>query len=126
MFLLDTHILLWFLNDDPKLSLEVKEILNSKQAIFISIASFWEMAIKESIGKLTLPKPITSVVSDCKKLGFFILPIEPEHLALLKSLPAIHRDPFDRLLICQAKSEDMILITEDENILRYQIATPTR
>jgi len=123
MFLLDTHALLWFLSDDPKLPAVVKTTIESEQVLGVSIASFWEIAIKESIGKLSLPAPIMVLMEDCEKLGFFILPIRAVHLALLNSLPKIHGDPFDRLLICQAKAEGFTLITADENVLKYDVPT---
>ena len=122
MFLLDTHTFLWFLLDDPKLPAQIKATIESAQGVFISIASFWEMAIKDSIGKLRLPAPIPDLLSGCVKDGFTVLPIKGEHLALLKELPKIHGDPFDRLLICQATAEKMTLITADENIAKYDVS----
>ncbi len=121
MYLLDTHALLWFLSDDPKLPSAVKEAIEAAENVYISIASFWEIAIKESIGKLTLPAPIPRLMEDCEKLGFAILPIKSVHLALIKDLKRVHGDPFDRLLICQAKAEDMTLVTVDENIRKYDV-----
>ena len=121
MFLLDTHAFLWFLSDDPKLPALAKTTVESAQSVFISIASFWEMAIKDSLGKLKLPASIPDLISGCARNGFAVLPIKAEHLALLKELPRIHGDPFDRLLICQASSENMTLITADENIAKYDV-----
>ena len=121
MFLLDTHAFLWFLCDDPKLSAHAKTIIESEQGVFISIASFWEMAIKDSLGKLKLPASIPDLISGCERSGFAVLPIKAEHLALLKELPKLHGDPFDRLLICQAAAENMTLISADENIAKYAV-----
>ena len=121
MLLLDTHALLWFLGDDPKLSEAAKAAIQREQDVYISISSFWEIAIKESIGKLQLPVSITELIENSIHLGFSILPIKAEHLALLKSLAKIHGDPFDRLLICQAMSEHAVLVTADENIGKYGV-----
>ena len=122
MYLLDTHAFLWFLSDDPKLPATVKGTIEEAENVYVSIASFWEIAIKESIGKLILPAPITQLMEACEKLGFAILPIKAVHLSLLKGLQRLHGDPFDRLLICQAKAEDMTLVTLDENIRKYEVS----
>ena len=121
MFLLDTHAFFWFLSDDPKLPAHAKTTIESAQSVFISIAFFWEMAIKDSLGKLKLPASIPDLISGCERNGFTVLPITAEHLALLKELPRIHGDPFDRLLICQATAENITLITTDENIAKYDV-----
>ena len=123
MFLLDTHAFLWFLNDDPKLPANIQELIEKEPNVYVSIGTFWEIAIKESIGKLTIPASVATLMSDCEKERIVILPIKPEHLALLKELPKIHGDPFDRLLICQAAAEGMTLITADENIAKYSVKT---
>ena len=121
MYLLDTHALLWYLNDDPKLPAVVRDTIETAETVYISIASFWEIAIKESIGKLKMPAPITQLMQECEMLGFGILPIKGDHLALLRDLTKLHGDPFDRLLICQAKTEEMTLISLDENIRKYDV-----
>lgn len=121
MLLLDTHAYLWFLMDDPKLPASVKRLIESEETVCVSIGSFWEIAIKDSIGKLRIPAPVSTLVDECEKYRMSVLPIEAEHLALLKDLPRIHGDPFDRLLICQAKAENMILVTADENIVKYDV-----
>ena len=121
MLLLDTHALLWFLGDDPKLSAAAKAAMESERDVYISIGSFWEIAIKESLGKLQLPVTISELIENSIRIGFTVLPIKADHLALLKTLPRIHGDPFDRLLICQAMSEKAALITMDENIGKYGV-----
>ena len=123
MVLLDTHTFLWFVNDPSQLPPEVKETIETAETVYVSIASFWEMAIKCSIGKLDLPSTITEMMKDCEKLEFSILPIKGEHLERLNSLPWIHKDPFDRLLVCQAQSEKMVLLTADSNIAKYDVQT---
>ena len=121
MYLLDTHTLLWFLNDDPKLPEKTKELIGISPDTYASIASFWEIAIKNSIGKLEMHDSITRVMELCNEKQIGILPIKAMHLECLKTLPPIHRDPFDRLLICQATAEDMTLISADENISKYDV-----
>ena len=123
MLLLDTHVFLWFENKDPKLSGEMLEIIQDTPAVYVSILSFWELAIKSSLGKLRLNASIKDLMLDCSKVDFSILPIHSDHLELLHSLPWIHRDPFDRLLICQAESEKLTLVTADENIKKYPVKT---
>ena len=123
MYLLDTHALLWFLDDDAKLPATAKELIGTSPEVYASIASFWEIAIKSSIGKLKLNDSITRIMELCGEKEIMILPIKAAHLERLKTLPFIHRDPFDRLLICQAQAEDMTLITVDENIVKYEVRT---
>lgn len=123
MILLDTHTIYWFLSDNENLPEKIRIMIENSDKVYISIISFWEMAIKNSLGKMGLPAPITEIISSCEKLGFKILDIAPEHLDALKDLPMIHRDPFDRLLICQAKTENLLFITKDENIPKYDVLT---
>lgn len=123
MILLDTHTVLWFLNDDDNLPQSIRDLIEDETEVFVSIASFWEIAIKNSIGKLQLSCSVTDMMNTCLNRGIEILQIKAEHLELLNNLPMIHRDPFDRLLICQAKAENLLFITKDENIPKYEIRT---
>ena len=123
MLLLDTHAFYWFICDDERMPEHIKRAIEEENQVFVSIGSFWEMAIKESIGKLTLPAAITELMETCTELSFSILPIRNTHLERLKALPWIHRDPFDRLFICQAQAEGLTLVTADENIRKYDIDT---
>ena len=123
MLLLDTHAFLWFMSDPSRLSEKVNTELENADVVYISVASFWEMAIKSSLGKLKLPTSISDMMKDCEKLDFSVLPIRGSHLERLQGLPWHHRDPFDRLLICQAKEEGLTLVTADGNIQRYDIET---
>ena len=116
MLLLDTHAFLWFEGNDPRLPQNVMVEIQTNEHVFISVVSFWEIAIKSSLGKLELQVPIDEMM---EKSGFFLLPIKASHLKKLVELPWIHRDPFDRLLISQAKSEGLKLVTKDENIKKY-------
>ena len=115
--LLDTHILLWYLNGDNKLCKNQKVIIdsifNEKQ---VSIATILEIAIKLSLNKLELSNTLQEFVFLIKKYGFTILPINLEHILLISSLEYFHRDLFDRILIAQSKTEKIVLITNDENI----------
>ena len=111
MLLLDTHAFLWFLSDDSRLPSEVCKIIQSDEDVYISIASFWEIAINNSLGKLQIPKSVSQIMEDCVQNSFKILEIHGKHLERLKDLPWYHRDPFDRLLICQAQEEHLTMVT---------------
>src|SRR3954470_11165488 len=110
--LLDSHILLWSIFEKNKLSKKVQEIiLNSNNLVFISIASLWEISIKKSLGRLSIPETFFDNIY--KNSGFEILLIQPNHIAQYLTLPMYHRDPFDRMLIAQAQASQMSLITQD-------------
>jgi PIN domain nuclease of toxin-antitoxin system len=113
--LLDTQALLWFLRNDSRLSLGARTAIEDPGHVkFVSVASGWEVAIKTSLGKLRLPLPFKELFpSHVEAQGFNILPIEPRHLHPLIEMPHHHGDPFDRLLIAQALSEDMPLVSID-------------
>jgi PIN domain nuclease of toxin-antitoxin system len=115
--------LLWYTLDDPQLSGTAKAlILDPANAMLISPASYWEIAIKVSIGKLTLHQPYQDFIDAClNKYGFMILPIEPKHAARLIGLPFHHKDPFDRLLVAQALVEDISINSNDAVLDGYGI-----
>jgi PIN domain nuclease of toxin-antitoxin system len=116
--LLDTHTLLWSLMNPKELDPIVTEkIISPENLIYVSIASIWELQIKESIGKITLPKNFFDTLEPS---GFELLPVFLDHIKELRRLPLLHRDPFDRILIAQAQSEDLILVTRDDQILKYE------
>ena len=121
-YLLDTQTLLWGLYDSSELSHEVIRIM-SNDSCFISIASLWEMAIKSSLGKLSLSQPIPDIYSKCKEYGIEMIPLKPEHCQKVMSLPFIHKDPFDRIIIAQAIEEDLIILTKDAYIPLYPVKT---
>ena len=116
--LLDTHILLWYLEDDARLSQKhIDAIENLANRKFLSIVSLWEIAIKISVGKLTISQPISTFVPN----EITIVPIEIKHLTSFQNLPLHHRDPFDRLIISQAIVENMNLLSDDANFPLYQV-----
>ena len=122
-YLLDTHTAMWFFNGDIKLSKTANDIIyDFSNQIYMSIASAWEVAIKLSIGKLDIKNNSADFLHDAENNQIIILPIKPAYLTVLETLPFIHRDPFDRLLISTALAEEMTLITDDENIKRYEVS----
>lgn len=120
--LLDTHTLIWFLEGDNHLSLTAKSYIEeASHTNFVSMATFWEMAIKISLNKLELRKPLPDLESLIWENGIEILPITIEHTLLVSQLPFYHKDPFDRLLVAQAMSENMTLLSGDEKFKLYPI-----
>ncbi|MDG4826758.1 type II toxin-antitoxin system VapC family toxin [Asanoa sp. WMMD1127] len=118
--LLDTHVVLWSLAADPELGEEMLDRLRHDPDIYLSSVSVWEIAIKQSLGKLKGPVDLAEHACD---MGFRDLPIANSHALLAGRLPAHHRDPFDRMLVAQASVEGLTLVTRDPAILRYDIAT---
>jgi PIN domain nuclease of toxin-antitoxin system len=122
-YLLDTHALLWIVTDDNQLSNKAKKLfLDEKNEIFISIASLWEIAIKVSLERLELGQSLTDfyykhVIGNKIRL----LDIKIEHLAVLEALEFYHRDPFDRLIICQALVEEIPVLSSDKIFSKYPI-----
>jgi PIN domain nuclease of toxin-antitoxin system len=118
-FLLDTHVLLWWLANDPKLSADVREIIrNPVNDSFVSAATIWEIAIKTSLGKLKQPDDLLVVLRDNR---FQVLDISAEHCLNVGSLPWHHKDPFDRMLISQALVEGLTIITVDQKFKFYDV-----
>ena len=123
MYIIDTHALLWYLRDSDELSDKTHKIIDNEERIFTSIASLWEIAIKHSIGKLDLEFSISQIENLCMEKDITILPIKSMHLDILGNLPKIHSDPFDRLIICQAITEKLTIITRDTIIPHYDVTT---
>ena len=118
-FLLDTQTLLWWLADDSRLGSRCRSLLTDpRNHAFVSAATTWKISIKVALGKLEAPEDMDSIVED---EGFSKLPITLYHGQLAGSLPPLHRDPFDRMLIAQAQAEGLVLITADEDIHRYKL-----
>jgi len=121
-YLLDTHTAIWFFNGNDTLSQTANGIIRDlSNDVFISISSVWELAIKIGIGKLDFAGKAEGFVRLAEKNEITIIPIITSHLTVLESLPMIHRDPFDRLLIATAIAEQMTIITADANIARYDV-----
>ncbi len=121
--LLDTHTLLWFALTDPRLSgTAVLLIMDPENEKLVSPASYWEIAIKISIGKYALSKPYeTFMEGTIDKNGFGYLHIDPKHTAILTALPFHHKDPFDRLLIAQAMIEGIPIVSADTVLDSYAV-----
>ena len=123
-YLLDTHTLIWAFGDTEKLSYAVKNILENESRIFVSIISLWEIQIKKNLGKLDVPYTIRELAEQCSCENIQILPLsELEIIDCLGKLPSIHKDPFDRILICQAITDNMTILTRDDKISQYPIQT---
>ncbi|WP_338762101.1 type II toxin-antitoxin system VapC family toxin [Bernardetia sp. ABR2-2B] len=120
-YLLDRHTLLWFLNGDDTLSKPAKDILRDiENTIFVSIASLWEIGIKMSIGKLKLAYSLEEIVENMQLQNIQVLAIQPLHIIKMTTLPFHHRDPFDRIIIAQAITEKMKLISRDGEFKKYE------
>jgi PIN domain nuclease of toxin-antitoxin system len=118
--LLDTHIALWAITDDPLLPRQARDlILDADNDVFVSVASIWEVAIKHALGRERMPVSGKEAKFWFSKAGYQILPIQADHAEAVEDLPLIHADPFDRLLVSQALCEPLRLITHDRTVARY-------
>jgi PIN domain nuclease of toxin-antitoxin system len=116
--LLDTHVVLWWLADDATLSDEIKARLDDDPNVWVSPVTVWEVAIKESLGKLESRSDLSDAIADS---GFRQLAITFEHAVAAGRLPLLHRDPFDRMLVAQARCEGHTVVTRDPQIQRYDV-----
>lgn len=116
--LLDTHVLLWTVFESKKLASEVEQAIASPDnVIYVSIVSLWEIGIKQNLGRLSVPASFfESLPARCK-----ILELKVSHIKTYKELPLHHRDPFDRMLVAQAMTEDLVLVTRDSKIQLYDV-----
>jgi len=121
--LLDTHTLLWFVNDNPKLSNHLKDLIEDTSNVsYLSVASLWEMSIKFNLGKLTLdPNYEEFVEREVTTSTIKLLNIELEHLRINSTLPFHHRDPFDRLIIAQSIVGDIPIVSVDSAFDKYSV-----
>ena len=120
--LIDTHILIWFLEGNKLLSKSRRQIIaNLNNDVFVSIASLWEIAIKISVGKLTLANPLADIIKQIAVENIEILPIEPEHTLKVSVLPFHHRDPFDRIIIAQSQVKNLPAMTDDSEFSNYGV-----
>lgn len=121
--LLDTHVLLWYLDNNPKLpEIWKRSIEDRHNSVAVSIASLWEIAIKVSLGKLELLDSLTTIENILNQQGIAILPVRVSHLSNLLNLPFYHRDPFDRLIIAQAQLEQLTLVSDDGMFTGYSVS----
>jgi PIN domain nuclease of toxin-antitoxin system len=122
-YLLDTNSAIWALTDSPKLSKSAKAIMKDvTNSLCVSIVSAWEIAIKVSINKLDFEGGSARFLKEMQENGIDILNVEGNHVEFVESLPFIHRDPFDRLLIATAKTDDMTILTSDVDIQKYDVS----
>lgn len=119
--LLDTHTFIWFSENAPNLSVTLKEQIESADRVYISIASLWEIAIKISLGKLTLQSHYADIEAQLPASGILLLPISFTDTVRVRNLPFHHRDPFDRILIAQSINHALVLVSRDEMFDAYAV-----
>ncbi|HOV20059.1 type II toxin-antitoxin system VapC family toxin [Ottowia sp.] len=118
--LLDTHVALWAITDSPRLNAQAREWIESPRAtVWVSAATVWEIAIKHGLGRGDMPVSGQEALDYFRQSGYRLLAVQPEHAAAVETLPAHHTDPFDRILIAQALTEPMRLLTHDSTVARY-------
>jgi PIN domain nuclease of toxin-antitoxin system len=115
----DTHVLIWWMTGDPELSSDIKAMLDGESEVYLSAAVVWELAIKQAARKLFSRVELAERVRD---FGFRDLPITAAHAAEAGRLPLIHRDPFDRVLVAQARCEQLTLVSHDRAIQKYDVS----
>jgi PIN domain nuclease of toxin-antitoxin system len=122
--LLDTQCFLWWFTEPERLNADaIEQIMAEDNELFFSVASAWEIAIKVSIGKLPLTEPVDIyVASRMQRLGIKYLDIGFSHVCKVSTLPFLHRDPFDRILIAQTQMEELTLVTADEILTKYGVS----
>jgi PIN domain nuclease of toxin-antitoxin system len=119
-YLLDTHVLLWWMHDAPRLQSRVRDVIgNPDHDIVVSVASIWEAAIKRAIGKLRFDTP--TLLHALHRGRLRVLPITAEHALAASDLPRHHDDPFDRMLVAQAAAEGLSIITHDRRLQQYGV-----
>ena len=116
--LLDTRVLIWWLQASPELSEDLRVRIDTELDVYVSAATVWELSIKQAAGKINLPDNLLEWI---ERGGLSALPISMAHADLAERLPAIHRDPFDRMLVAQALVEKLTLVTRDGLIQRYDV-----
>ena len=122
-FLLDTHIFLWYISGDKRLPATFRDVIRDlENQVFFSVISFWQAIVKYQLGKLQLPySPDMYLPEQRKKHQIASLDLDEASVSHLANLPRIHRDPFDRMLICQALEHGLILLTIDEQMSQYAV-----
>lgn len=118
--LLDTHAVIWFITDDLRLPRKTRALLeDAGSSCFISVATLWEIAIKNSLGRLELHTGLKEIFAIIDKTGFELLPITASHILTNANLPHHHHDPFDRIIIAQSIEENLAVVTKDEKFVNY-------
>ena len=119
--LLDTHVLLWSLTGDERLGARAADVIeDGRNVVYVSAASIWEISIKRSLGKLRVPGDVLAQVDAA---SFTRLPLSFEHADAVAALPDLHTDPFDRMLVAQARADRLVVVTHDPLVLQYGIET---
>lgn len=118
--LLDTHVALWAITDSPHLAPKARDLIaNPANTVWVSVASLWEITVKHSLGRGDMPVSGAQAKAWFEQSGYQLLNIEAPHVLGVAELPALHNDPFDRLLVAQALAEPLRLITHDAQVARY-------
>lgn len=118
--LLDTHIALWAVSDDSRLTLQARELIAApRNLVWVSAVSIWEISIKHSLGRGDMPISGAQALEFFAQSGYRMLSVSPEHAAAVESLALHHQDPFDRLLVAQSLTEPLRLLTHDATVARY-------
>jgi PIN domain nuclease of toxin-antitoxin system len=121
-YLLDTHTFLWFIENHPSLSSKARTVVEAEEnAIFLQKISLWEIAIKTSIGKLSLTKPVQDLIQEAQSLQINLLDISDSAIIALQHLPFHHRDPFDRLLLAEAMTKGLDIVSADAQFDAYAV-----
>ena len=119
-YLLDTCSFIWYITEDSKLPEKLRELINTSDNMYVSYTTFWEIAIKQAKGKLSIiTMSVYELAEICREHGIVILPLKLSYLERTKQLPMIHNDPFDRIIIAMAVEENMTLLTKDSEIIKY-------
>jgi PIN domain nuclease of toxin-antitoxin system len=116
--LLDSHVVLWWLEDNQSLGPRCRELIANADEAYVSAVTPWQLGIKRSLGKLTMPEGLSDTL---ESEGFKSLSIAAAHAELAPSLPPLHRDPFDRMLVAQAQLETLVLVTADDTLAGYDV-----
>jgi PIN domain nuclease of toxin-antitoxin system len=116
--LFDSHVALWWLAGDPSVSARCQQTVSDADEVFVSAVTPWELGIKRSLGKVDYP---ADLVATLRRSGFRMLSVAADHAELAPVLPPHHRDPFDRMLVAQARLESLVLVTADASLLPYDV-----
>lgn len=120
-FLLDTHTFIWLSENDPNLPSNLRDMIDAADTVYLSIASLWEIAVKLNIGKLSLQRSYETIGAELETSDILLLPISFIDTTQIRDLPLHHRDPFDRMLIAQAITRSLVLISRDAKFDAYPV-----